>query len=207
MVRADRDTPERVFERWRLARRAALVVLREADPDTRIPWATNPLPPTTLATTRLAEHWAHGLDITDPLGIAFPDTARLRHVAWLAHRTLPYAFALTGAEPSEVRCELTGPEGEPMGARTAGRDIPDKRAGRRFLPGRSASPVTRGIASAGQRAAWGRGAQRLAQLRRLSGAAHPARSAAPGPSCVRRSASNARTASPAYCPLRVVRFG
>ncbi len=112
MVRADRDEPERVFERWREARRGALVVLRQADPDTRIPWATNPLSPTTLATTRLAEHWAHGLDITEPLGVAFPDTPRLRHVAWLAHRTLPYAFTLAGAQPPEVRCELTGPEGE-----------------------------------------------------------------------------------------------
>ena len=47
-----------------------------------------PIRPATLATTRLAEHWAHGLDITVPLGISFPDTGRLRHVAWLAHRSL-----------------------------------------------------------------------------------------------------------------------
>ena len=33
-----------------------------------------PVKPATLATTRLAEHWAHGLDITGPLGIDFPDT-------------------------------------------------------------------------------------------------------------------------------------
>lgn len=112
MVRADRDAPDQAFERWRQARRTALVILREADPRSRIPWATNPLPPTTLATTRIAEHWAHGLDITEPLGIPFPDTARLGHVAWLAHRTLPYAFTVGGTRPSEVRCELTGPDGE-----------------------------------------------------------------------------------------------
>jgi uncharacterized protein (TIGR03084 family) len=67
--------------------------------------------PSTLATTRLAEHWAHGLDITGPLGIGLPDTSRLRHVAWLAHRTLPYAFSLAGQEPAAVRCSLTAPDG------------------------------------------------------------------------------------------------
>ena len=42
----------------------------------------------------------------------FPDTDRLRHVAWLAHRTLPYAWSLAGSQPHPVFCELTGPTGE-----------------------------------------------------------------------------------------------
>jgi uncharacterized protein (TIGR03084 family) len=71
-----------------------------------------PLKPATLATTRLAEHWAHGLDITGPLGISFPDTERLRHVAWLAHRTLPYALAVSGGQPHTVYCDLASPDGE-----------------------------------------------------------------------------------------------
>ncbi len=70
-----------------------------------------PLKPATLATTRLAEHWAHGLDITGPLGISFPDTVRLSHIAWLAHRSLSYAFALAGEQPHEVFCQLTAPDG------------------------------------------------------------------------------------------------
>jgi uncharacterized protein (TIGR03084 family) len=70
------------------------------------------LKPRVLATTRLAEHWIHGLDITGPLDIAFPDTDRLRHVAWLAHRTLPYAWSLAGSEPHAVYCELSGPTDE-----------------------------------------------------------------------------------------------
>ena len=64
-----------------------------------------------MATTRLAEHWAHGLDITGPLGIPFPDTDRLRHVAWLAHRSLPYAFALAGAGAQDIACDLIAPDG------------------------------------------------------------------------------------------------
>jgi uncharacterized protein (TIGR03084 family) len=76
-----------------------------------VQWATGPLKPATLATTRLAEYWAHGLDITGPLGIDYPDTDRLRHIAWLAHRTLPYAFSLAGEAPVPVRCSLTAPDG------------------------------------------------------------------------------------------------
>jgi uncharacterized protein (TIGR03084 family) len=111
LVGAERDAPEAVFERWRQARRAAVGALRACEPGRMVRWAAAPLKPATLATTRLAEHWAHGLDVTEPLGIAFPDTTRLRHVAWLGHATLPYAFALAGEPPGDVFCELDGPDG------------------------------------------------------------------------------------------------
>jgi uncharacterized protein (TIGR03084 family) len=111
MVQAQRTSPAVVFERWRCARRAAVAALRAADPDRRLTWAAAPLKPATLATTRLAEHWAHGLDITEPLGIPFPDTDRLRHVAWLGHASLPYAFALAGDGPHAVFCALVAPDG------------------------------------------------------------------------------------------------
>lgn len=112
MVRTDAAPPALVFDRWRRARRGAVEALRGTDPQRRLPWVANTLRPTTLATTRLAEHWAHGLDITGPLGIPFPDTDRLRHIAWLGHGSLPYAFRLAGQQPQEVYCELSGPAGE-----------------------------------------------------------------------------------------------
>jgi uncharacterized protein (TIGR03084 family) len=111
LVRAERAAPDVVFARWQRARRAALDALRAADPDRPLTWVAAPVKPTTLATTRLAEHWAHGLDVTGPFGIEFDDTERLRHVAWLAHRTLPYAMTLAGEQPTAVRCELTAPDG------------------------------------------------------------------------------------------------
>jgi uncharacterized protein (TIGR03084 family) len=111
LVRSERAVPEVVFERWRTARRAAVERLRGADPKVPLEWAAAPLKPMTLATTRLAEHWAHGLDITEPLGIPFSDTDRLRHVAWLGHGSLPYAFGLAGQEPHDVYCELIAPDG------------------------------------------------------------------------------------------------
>jgi uncharacterized protein (TIGR03084 family) len=111
MVNAERAAPAEVFARWKRARDAAAEALRAADPQAALKWMTGPLKPATLATTRLAEYWAHGLDITGPLGIDFPDTSRLRHIAWLAHRTLPYAFSRAGEAPAAVRCSLTAPDG------------------------------------------------------------------------------------------------
>ena len=111
LVQAERAAPASVFQRWREARLAAVTALRAADPQRPLQWVDAPLKPATLATTRLAEHWAHGLDITGPLGIGFADTARLSHIAWLAHRSLPYALGLAGEQPQEVFCELTAPDG------------------------------------------------------------------------------------------------
>ena len=112
LVQEQRAAPAQVFARWKTARRAAVDTLRSADPNSRLRWAAAPLKPATLATTRLAEHWAHALDIVEPLAIDFPDTDRLRHIAWLGHNTLPYAFGLIGHEPVPIHCELTGPSGD-----------------------------------------------------------------------------------------------
>ncbi len=112
LVQSQRAEPEEVLARWESARHAALAALRAADPAVAVPWAAAPLRPRTLATTRLAEHWAHGLDVTGPLRIPFEDTARLWHVARLAHRSLPYAFSLAGEPAPAVFCELTAPDGD-----------------------------------------------------------------------------------------------
>ena len=111
LVEADPAPAAEALRRWQQARGPALERLRAADPEERIEWAAAPLRPAALATTRLAEQWTHGLDITGPLGIEFPDTGRLRHVAWLAHRMLPYSFGLAGQPIVPVRAELTAPDG------------------------------------------------------------------------------------------------
>ncbi|TMR25182.1 maleylpyruvate isomerase family mycothiol-dependent enzyme [Nonomuraea turkmeniaca] len=112
MVAAERGMPPAdLLARWRKAAFATPDALRAHPPGTRLSWVRTPLSPRTLATTRIAEHWAHALDITLPLGVAYPDTARLRHVAWLAHRTLQYAFAVEGLPDAPVCCELTAPDG------------------------------------------------------------------------------------------------
>jgi uncharacterized protein (TIGR03084 family) len=111
LVQAQRAAPSVVFARWQQARSAATAALRAADPQRPVPWVTGSLKPATLATTRLAEHWTHALDITVPFGIQLPDTDRLQHIAWLAHRTLPYALSVAGLPPFELYCLLTAPDG------------------------------------------------------------------------------------------------
>ena len=112
-VRAERGAPPaEVHARWDAARRAALDALRDADPGKHLTWAAAPLRPKTLATTRLSEHWIHTLDISEPLGIDNPDTDDLEHLAWLAVKTIPYAFTRAGREdPPSVRADLTAPSG------------------------------------------------------------------------------------------------
>lgn len=111
-VRLERGDPTEARDRWRAARRMSVDALRSADPDRRYPWIAATLRPGALATTRLAEHWAHALDIAEPLGVDYADTDRLRHIAWLGHRTLSYGFELAGQEPQPVFAELTSPTGE-----------------------------------------------------------------------------------------------
>ncbi len=112
IVEQNRTAPAAALSRWRNATGASMSALSTADPDQRASWAAAPLRPVTLATTRLAEHWAHGLDITGPLDIEFPDTDRLRHIAWLGHATIPYACALREIQPEPLRTVLSGPYGD-----------------------------------------------------------------------------------------------
>ena len=111
LVTTQRAVPALIFARWEAARHAAVAALRSADPGRPLEWIGPPLRPATMATTRLAETWTHALDITGPLGLDLPDTDRLAHVAWLAHRSLAYAFALAGEEPRPLHCSLTAPDG------------------------------------------------------------------------------------------------
>ena len=113
-VRSERGhPPPEVHARWRVARHEALAALEAADPTVAVDWAAAPLRPATLATTRLSEHWIHTLDIAEPLEIDHTDTEDLRHIAWLAHRSLPYAFGRAGrGDPPAVRLELTSPGGD-----------------------------------------------------------------------------------------------
>ena len=67
-----------------------------ADPHARVTWVAGELSARTLATTRLAETWIHTGDVAPAFGSSSP-TVRLWHIARLAWRTLPYAFARPGA--------------------------------------------------------------------------------------------------------------
>ncbi len=60
----------------------------------------------------MAECRIHSGDVASALGVELAPTERLRHIARLAWRTLPYAFARSGAElVGPVGFELVGPSG------------------------------------------------------------------------------------------------
>ena len=82
------------------------------EPSTRVQWVAGQLAARTLASTRLAETWIHTLDVAVAFGPLPEPTVRLRHIARLAWRTLPYAFARAGRTlHGPVAFELTGPDG------------------------------------------------------------------------------------------------
>lgn len=114
---------QEVIEWWRNGRASVVDALSRLSATERIPWVVNRMSAKAFATLRLMETWAHGLDIKDAMAdrIIEPeegeddplaDTLRLRHVAWLAHRMLPYAFKEAGEEfpASGIRIELMGPK-------------------------------------------------------------------------------------------------
>ncbi|GGM02932.1 TIGR03084 family protein [Streptomyces fumigatiscleroticus] len=103
-----------LLARWREGRTALDHALRAAPPGARFPWYGPPMSAASLATARLMETWAHGLDIADALGVVRAPTDRLRHVARIGVRSRDYAFGVRGLTPppEEFRVELTGPGGD-----------------------------------------------------------------------------------------------
>jgi uncharacterized protein (TIGR03084 family) len=114
MVARERGRPPGdVLARWQAAATALLDALDTTDLDRRVPWVAGELSARTLATTRLAEAWIHTGDVAVPLGADVAVDDRLWHIARLAWRTLPYAFARSGHDAAgPVAFALTAPNGD-----------------------------------------------------------------------------------------------
>ena len=138
-------SPGEVRDRWSASAAAQEAAFQAIDPHARVLWVEGELAARTLASTRLSETWIHTVDVASAFGLALEPTDRLWHVARLAWRTVPYAFARAGHElRGPVAFELEGPDGSAWS----------------FLPHTAAGPavtVVRGAADelcevAGQRA-------------------------------------------------------
>jgi uncharacterized protein (TIGR03084 family) len=114
LVERERGEPGGVVrDRWQTSADAMQQALAACDPHARLPWVSGDVSARTLTTTRLAETWIHAGDVATGLGVTLPATDRLWHIARLAWRTLPYAFARAGRElGGPVRFDLTLPSGE-----------------------------------------------------------------------------------------------
>lgn len=98
-----------LLARWRTGVAALDAALADADPHWRVDWVAGQLSVRTLTTTRLAETWIHTTDVAEAVGTPLPPTERLRHIARLAWRTLPYAFSRAGRTfTGPVAFELDG---------------------------------------------------------------------------------------------------
>jgi uncharacterized protein (TIGR03084 family) len=107
--------PSALLEAWRGARTATLAALTPLDDRDRVIWGAGPMSARSFAEARLMETWAHGLDCRAALHVTPIDTHRLRRVAGLGFRALPYAFGLAGAVPpgdiGTIALDLEAPDG------------------------------------------------------------------------------------------------
>lgn len=106
--------PATLLDDWRRTRTRLHDALLTVTDGRKLPWFGPPMSAASMATARLMETWAHGLDVADALGVDRPATARLRSIAHIGVRTRDFAFAVHGrtppAEPFHV--ELSAPDGD-----------------------------------------------------------------------------------------------
>ena len=79
-----------------------------------MPWFGPPMSPTSMATARLMETWAHSLDVHSAVGVVPESTDRIRHIAHLAVRTRNFSFITNSLTPpaGEFRIDLVAPDGD-----------------------------------------------------------------------------------------------
>jgi uncharacterized protein (TIGR03084 family) len=106
--------PAELLTDWRVTRGRLHEALLRVPDGRKVPWFGPPMSATSMATARLMETWAHGLDVADALGVTRPATERLRSIAHLGVRTRDYAFLINNlAPPTEpFLVELRGPGGD-----------------------------------------------------------------------------------------------
>ena len=100
--------PGEVHQWWRDSAARQSAALRAAEPNQRVPWGLG-MSARMMATARLMEHWAHELDVRAAVGIEPNASPRLRSIAFLIVRALPYAFGVAKVQAPEgtLRAELT----------------------------------------------------------------------------------------------------
>jgi len=106
--------PTELLTEWRVTRVRLHDALLTVPDGHKLPWFGPPMSAASMATARLMETWAHGLDVADALGVERRATDRLRSIAHLGVRTRDYAFVVNNlTPPSEpFLFELQGPGGD-----------------------------------------------------------------------------------------------
>lgn len=105
--------PAQLLAGWRHTRTALHDALLTVQDGRKLPWFGPPMSAASMATARLMETWAHGLDVADALGVTRAPTARLRSIAHIGVRTRDFAFAVHGLTPpgEPFHVKLRAPDG------------------------------------------------------------------------------------------------
>lgn len=105
--------PDELLADWRRTRSRLHDELLTVADGRKLPWFGPPMSAPSMATARLMETWAHGLDVADALGVDRPGTARLKSIAHIGVRTRDFAFAVNGLAPpaDPFLVELSAPDG------------------------------------------------------------------------------------------------
>jgi uncharacterized protein (TIGR03084 family) len=105
--------PAELLADWRATRARLHDALLTVGDGRKLPWFGPPMSGPSMATARLMETWAHGLDVADALGVTRPATARLRSIAHIGVRTRDFAFVINELSPpvEPFRVELRAPDG------------------------------------------------------------------------------------------------
>lgn len=106
-------SPGDLLADWRRTRRRLQDALRAVPEDRKLVWFGPPMSAASMATARLMETWAHGLDVADALEVRRPPTARLRSIAHIGVRSRDYAYAVNRLTPpaESFHVELRAPDG------------------------------------------------------------------------------------------------
>jgi uncharacterized protein (TIGR03084 family) len=105
--------PAQLLAEWRQKRTQLHQELLRVEAGRKLPWFGPPMSAASMATARLMETWAHGLDVAEALGVKRSASPGLKSIAHIGVRTRDFAFAVNGlpapADPFLV--ELHAPDG------------------------------------------------------------------------------------------------
>ena len=105
--------PTDLLTGWRADRARLHAALLDVAEGRKLPWFGPPMSAPSMATARLMETWAHGLDVADALGVRRAPTSRLRSIAHIGVRTRDFAYLVHGLTPptDSFHVELRAPDG------------------------------------------------------------------------------------------------
>ena len=105
--------PGELLTQWRTTRAELHDALSQVPDGRKLLWFGPPMSAASMATARLMETWAHGLDVADALDAPPSASERLKAIAHLGVRTRDYAYSVHGQTPppEPFRVELTAPDG------------------------------------------------------------------------------------------------